>query len=175
MKKFVAVAITCVFLSLCALAQQPNVSTNNHPMIAEREQNTCSGDHKRGERIACSVIFDGNPELDSVQLLFQLQGAVPEQQVGMPQSFWLTNFQKVTPGTFEVSGQLSDCVRGPYEAVILRVYMHGVVRDYQLGAAFKDVLGIKILNDVDLHFPKLKDLSAEPPKEEKAAVVPVKK
>jgi len=28
---------------------------------------------------------------------------------------------------------------------------------------------------VDLHFPKIKDISAEPPKEEKAAAVPVKK
>jgi hypothetical protein len=175
MKRFIAQVLSLVLLSLCAVAQQPNASTNNQPKIAEREQNACTGDHKPGDHLKCYVVFDGDPELQSVTLYFRLQGSAQENQIGLSGEYSLGQWRKIGPGEYSVEGQVSDCAKGNYQLAYLNVSMRGVGRNYWYGPDFKDLLKVVVLNDVDLHFPKIKDVSAEAPKEEKAAAIPVKK
>lgn len=166
--------LSCVCLAANA-QQQPTNTPKDHPIIAEREQNACSGDHKPGDHLKCYIVFDGDPELQSISLVFQLLGAPAENQIGLQQGYGLNQLRKIGPGEYALEGQVPDCARGNYRLNVLYVQMRGVQRGYSYGAEYKDLIQVQVINDVDLHFPKIKDISAEPPKEEKAAAVPVKK
>ncbi len=172
-------------LCLAANAQQPTPKDHpmiaqqstqkDHPMISEHEQNACSGEHKPGDRSTCFLIFDGDPDIQGMTVYFRLQGSPQENQVGLSTEYSLPQWRKIGRGEYAVEGQVGDCAKGTYRLTYVSVVMRGIGKNYWYGPDFKDVLQVDVVNDVDLHFPKIKDISAEPPKEEKAAVEPVRK
>jgi hypothetical protein len=164
MKQLIAVFLSFAFLSLCAFAQQPNALTNNQPKITEHEQGTCSGDHKPGDLLKCYIVFDGDPDLQNIYLTFQLQSPPAENQIGLERGFQLGQISKIGRGEYAIEGKVTDCIKGIYQLNYVSVIVRGVQRAYLFGGDFKDVIQLKVKNDVDLHFPKIKDISAQPPR-----------
>lgn len=146
-----------------AIAQQ------QHPAIGEQRPGACSGEHKPTDQLACYATFDGNPAFSDVQVLFQLQGQIAPDQRGMASGFWLRSNQEFEKGTYKLVGTIPNCASGTYRLIRVDANIASKGgRNYFYGTDFHDDITV-IVKDSDANlFPPLKDVSAEPPKEEAA-------
>lgn len=138
---------TClIFLFACSCleAQEPA----DVPRVLAPEKSKCGGTHRPGDTLTCVVVFDGDPEFDKVEVVFNLPENPPPNHRGSYINFVLRISRKVAPGTYEVSDVLPDCVPGEY---ILAAVSAGITgkgyRLYSNGYGFHSQLTVDFEND----------------------------
>src|SRR5712664_2043141 len=104
-------AIAGSLLPTMASAQQVRDET---PKIEDRAQNGCSGTRHPGDAMTCYVVFAGKPDFTHVEFVFNYPDKVEPRAKGKFINFVLRESRKVDDQTYEVSGEVGDCISGKY-------------------------------------------------------------
>jgi hypothetical protein len=112
-----------------------------------------------------------------LEMRFDMAGDPQTEQRGFPTSISIDSFRKIEEGEYVVEGTIAKCATGIYHMDTVNIQLPGysIWKGYRLGADFKDILEVKVDNHDGVHFPKIDDVYAEQPKEEKAAAEGVRK
>jgi hypothetical protein len=113
--------------------------------------------HKVGDTLRYTVVFDGDPNFNSVMLYFSTTAA-PADQAGLGQNFSISQTQKLGSGKFEVEGTIpGNIVTGTYVLTDIqpRIAPNGV-KDYD---AKKFQQSFEVENPIKYEFPPLKSVT----------------
>jgi len=119
------------------------------PKIEDRSSNGCSGTHYPGDEMTCYVVFAGKPEFTHVELVFNYPDKAEPRAKGKFINFALRESRKVDDQTYEVSGEVRDCISGKYilAAVSAKLGEAGY-RLYTNGYQFESALTVDVINDL---------------------------
>jgi len=119
------------------------------PKIEDRSSNGCSVTHYPGDEMTCYVVFAGKPEFTHVELVFNYPDKVEPRAKGKFINFVLRESRKVDDQTYEVSGEVGDCISGKYilAAVSAKLGESGY-RLYTNGYQFESALTVDVINDL---------------------------
>ncbi len=140
----IAGASTFVLFATTGRAQE---APQFKPKIEDRSSNGCSGTHHPGDEMTCYVVFAGKPEFTHVELVFNYPDKVEPRAKGKFINFVLRESRKVDDQTYEVSGEVGDCISGKYilAAVSAKLGESGY-RLYTNGYQFDSALTVDVIN-----------------------------
>ena len=115
--------------------------------------------YKPGDTLRYVVTFDGDPNLDSVNIYLASQAVNPDQS-GLSNGFNIGRSKKIGPGTFEVEGEVpGNAASGTYQLSSVNV------RIGQFGAKGYDARqfreSILLDNSSKYEFPALKSVAPQ--------------
>lgn len=146
------IAGACAFVATTASWAQD--APQFKPKIEDRDKNGCSGTHYPGDLMTCYVVFGGKAEFTHVEVVFNFPDKVEPRAKGKFINFVLRESRKVDDQTYEVSGEVGDCISGKYilAAVSAKLGESGY-RLYTNGYQFDSALTVDVINDL----PESKD------------------
>jgi len=119
------------------------------PKIEDRSASGCSGAHHPGDAMTCYVVFAGKPEFTHVELVFNYPDKVEPRAKGKFINFVLRESRKVDDQTYEVSGEVGDCISGTYILAAVSAKMgEAGYRLYTNGYQFESALTVDVINDL---------------------------
>lgn len=114
--------------------------------------------HKSGETLSYRVVFDGDPQFESLSLAFYHIGEIPKDQPGLTTWFGTVNhFVKVKPGVYDVDGVIpSNMTEGEYQLQKVNTSISPASKGYE---AESMKISILLKNDAKYDFPPLKSVT----------------
>jgi len=112
--------------------------------------------YRPGDKLHYTVIFDGDPNFDSVAIYFQ-SGPVPPNQSGLSNGFTLDHSSRISAGIFEVDGTIPEsAATGTYQLSIVqtRIKPQGV-KDYDVKSFHE---AVEVDNGTKYEFPPIKSI-----------------
>jgi hypothetical protein len=135
--------------SLLATNSSAQRESADKPKIEGRVPNGCSGPHHPGDAMTCYVVFAGKANFTHLELVFNYPDQVEPRAKGKFINFVLRESRKVDDQTYEVSGEVGDCISGKYilAAVSAKLGESGY-RLYTNGYQFESALTVDVINDL---------------------------